>query len=117
MNDFVIHMADLFKALGDPTRLKILRMIATKKNDLYVAEIAKKLSISVSAVSQHFKVLKSVKLVKPQRNGFHMYYQVNNDLFDSFKSNIDKLMGLVFISCDFDGPCSKCPKEKDCRIK
>lgn len=115
MNDFLLQMSEVFKALGDATRLKILRMVATKKNNFYVAEIAEKIGISTSAVSQHLKVLRIVGIVEPVRDGFHMYYKLKDGVFDLFRKNIDKLITMGFLSCDFEGPCSECPNEKNCK--
>ena len=64
MRDFILQMSETFKALGDPTRLKILRMVTTRGNNFYVAEIAEKIGISTSAVSQHLKVLRTAGIVE-----------------------------------------------------
>jgi DNA-binding transcriptional ArsR family regulator len=114
MNDFLLQMSEIFKALGDPTRLKVLRMVTTKGNNFYVAEIAEKLGVSTSAVSQHLKVLKNAGIVEAVRSGFHTYYKLQEGSIDVFRKNIDKLIRIGFLSCDFDGPCSECPEEKNC---
>ncbi len=114
MNDFLLQMSETFKALGDPTRLKILRMVTTKKNNFYVAELGEKLGISTSAVSQHLKVLKSAGIVQAVRDGFHTYYTLRDGAIDVFKKNIDKLIKIGFLACDFDGPCSECPNAEIC---
>jgi ArsR family transcriptional regulator len=114
MNDFLLQMSETFKALGDPTRLKILRMVTTKGNNFYVAEIAEKLVISTSAVSQHLKVLKNVGIVEAVRDGFHIYYKMREGSINRFRKNIDRLIRIGFLSCDFDGPCSECPAEENC---
>jgi ArsR family transcriptional regulator len=114
MDDFLSQMSDVFKALGDPTRLKVLRMVTTKRDNFYVAEIAQKLGISTSAVSQHLKVLKTAGIVEAFRDGFHIYYKLREGAIDVFRENVDKLIRIGFLSCDFDGPCSECPEEKNC---
>jgi ArsR family transcriptional regulator len=116
MDDFLLQISETFKALSDPTRLKILRMVTTKKNNFYVAEIAEKIGISTSAVSQHLKVLKTVGIVKAVRDGFHTYYKLRDGVIDQFRGNIDRLIKVGFIACSFDGPCNECPEEKKCDI-
>lgn len=54
-----------FKALGEPTRLKILRMLA--EQDLCVCDLEEVLQISQPRVSQHLKVLKQAGLVQERR--------------------------------------------------
>ncbi len=54
-----------FKALGEPTRLNILRVLAEK--DLCVCELEEVLQISQPRVSQHLKVLKQAGLVQERR--------------------------------------------------
>jgi ArsR family transcriptional regulator len=116
MDEFILRMTEVFKALSDPTRLKVIRLVATKKEYLFVAEIAAKLGISNSAVSQHLKVLKNVNIVKPKRQGYKVYYEINRDMVEAFEEDINKLTKLVFIPCQFDGPCIECPLEKRCNL-
>ncbi|HHV16036.1 MAG TPA: winged helix-turn-helix transcriptional regulator [Gelria sp.] len=54
-----------FKALGEPTRLKILRLLA--EQELCVCELEEILDMSQPRVSQHLKVLKQAGLVKERR--------------------------------------------------
>ncbi|MBN1439441.1 MAG: winged helix-turn-helix transcriptional regulator [Anaerolineales bacterium] len=114
MNNFLDQISVTFKALGDPQRLKILRLVATKKHDFYVSEIAKKLGITNSAVSQHLKVLKNARIVEPVRDGFHTYYRMRKGAVADFRKNIDRLIRVGFLDCTFDGPCSECPDKKRC---
>lgn len=117
MEDRVYHIAKIFKALSDPTRLKIIRFVATKKENFYVGEIAEKLNISSSAVSQHLKILQNVNIVRPVRKGYKMYYELNKDNVDSFKDNMEMLLKMVFVPCDFDGPCDECLKKGNCTVR
>ncbi len=114
MNDFLLQMSETFKALGDPTRLKILRMVTTKGKNFYVAEIAEKIGISTSAVSQHLKVLKNARIVEAVRDGFHTCYKLREGAINLFRKDIDRLIRIGFLACDFDGPCSECPHGKSC---
>jgi ArsR family transcriptional regulator len=84
MNKSVNDTAEIFKALGDATRLKILKLISSKGNNLCVGKIAHTLNISQPAVSQHLKILKNAGLVEADRDGFHIHYQVKKDSLNGY---------------------------------
>ena len=92
MKDIVRNMAEVFKALGDPTRLRIIRMLAWEMEDsLCVADLAGKLGITQPAASQHIKVLKNIGVLEPNRKGFRVYYNINTDVLVDYKEFIDEL--------------------------
>lgn len=68
--------AELFKVLGVESRIKIIDLLK-QKGPLYVNEIAQKLGITPSAVSQHLKILRHAGLVRNQRKGFWIPYEVD----------------------------------------
>ncbi len=70
-------MADIFKALSDPTRVKILYALSV--TELCVCDIANLLGKSVSAVSHQLRVLRNMKLVKFRRDGKIAYYSLDDD--------------------------------------
>jgi len=69
------RLAFVFEALGDPTRLKIFRLLATKK-DLCVTDVAKVCGISVPAASYQLKMLEIVALVQRERMGKMICYEL-----------------------------------------
>ena len=73
------ELARLFKALSDPTRLKLVRLLVDQGEDgaLCVGALAHALGVSQSAVSQHLAVLRAVGLVSDERRGYFVHYQVN----------------------------------------
>lgn len=75
--DVVLSLAELFKALGDPTRVKILSCL--QMSDLCVGEIADKLGMSTSAISHQLRVLKAIKLVKGTKEGKEVRYSLDDD--------------------------------------
>ncbi|MBM3709702.1 MAG: helix-turn-helix transcriptional regulator [Actinobacteria bacterium] len=91
MTNNINKTADFFKALGDPTRIKILKLLLSGKN-LCVGMIAFKLNITQSAVSQHLKVLKSNGIVEGTRAGFNMHYRVNEDVFKKYGTDLAKII-------------------------
>ncbi|HEX9721843.1 MAG TPA: metalloregulator ArsR/SmtB family transcription factor [Candidatus Paceibacterota bacterium] len=72
------RMAFVFEALGDPTRLKIFRLLASHK-DLCVTDIANVLQISVPAVSYQLKTFEMVGLVRKERMGKMICYELKKD--------------------------------------
>ena len=75
--DVVLSLAELFKALGDPTRVKILSCF--QMSDMCVGEIADKLGMSTSAISHQLRVLKAIKLVKGTKEGKEVRYSLDDD--------------------------------------
>lgn len=75
--DVVLSLAELFKALGDPTRVKILSCL--QMSDMCVGEIADKLGMSTSAISHQLRVLKAIKLVKGTKEGKEVCYSLDDD--------------------------------------
>lgn len=65
-------MTELFKVLGDPTRLKMLFLFSSQES--YVGEIASKLHVTESAVSHHLQILRLNGLVKKRRTGKTIFY-------------------------------------------
>ncbi len=72
--DVAISLAELFKALGDPTRVKILFSLITR--ELCVCDLSAVLGVSQSAVSHQLKILRTLRLVKFRREGKILYYSL-----------------------------------------
>lgn len=66
----------LFSALADPTRLRIVH--ALLERELCTCEIAAALGASDSNVSQHVRILRTLQLVRPRRNGKFVYYRLDD---------------------------------------
>ena len=64
--------------LGDPTRFKICKLLLSNE-ELCVSEIAQRLNVSVSAVSQHFHSFELSGLVTKVRHGQKICYQLQTD--------------------------------------
>lgn len=69
-------LANLFKAIGDHTRLKILR--ALSQDEMCVCDLAAFLGISESAVSHQLRLLRQLYLVANRREGPVLYYRLND---------------------------------------
>ena len=94
-------MANTFKAFSDPTRLKMIHLLAfnqefCKKKNLCVADLAKLLGITQPAVSQHLKVLKGIGIITQKRDGLRRYYRIERDALTSLRGNIDGFLEMNF---------------------
>lgn len=65
----------VFRALADPTRRKILRLL--HGGELSAGEIASKFSISAPSMSHHFNALKAADLIRTRRSGQQIFYSLN----------------------------------------
>ncbi len=74
-NRHIFQLTEIFKLLGDPTRLKIL--LALKEEELCVCDLAVLLGVSRSAVSHQLRLLKATRLVKLRREAKIAYYSLD----------------------------------------
>src|SRR5947207_9419503 len=63
-----------FRALGDPTRLEIFRLIAAQTEPLCVCDVVARFDVSQPTISHHLKVLREAGLVSVSRRGVWAYY-------------------------------------------
>lgn len=71
------HLADLFSALSDPTRLRIISVLLDGERN--VGEIASRLNMSESAVSHQLRGLRQLRLVRSRKDGRQVYYALDDD--------------------------------------
>ncbi len=69
-------IAETFRVLGDPTRVRILD--ALSDGDLCVCDIAALVGISESAVSHQLRLLRGMRLVRPRRAGRQVFYSLDD---------------------------------------
>jgi len=88
------EQAALFSILSDPTRLKLLMLLAQQKepNAFCVNALACHLGVTQSAVSQHLKVLKSAGLVKGERRGYRVHYFINQGAMKKAQQQISEAL-------------------------
>lgn len=70
-------VTELFKALGDPTRVKIMNLICEKEHA--VNQIVESLNLSQSTVSHQLRVLRDKNLVTSRRDGRTIYYKIADE--------------------------------------
>jgi DNA-binding transcriptional ArsR family regulator len=80
-------MHELFKALSEPQRIAILRLVHSA--ELPAGEIAAHFKITRQAVSQHLRLLTSVGLLKLRRDGAKRLYRVHHEAFGDLRTFID----------------------------
>jgi ArsR family transcriptional regulator len=71
------HLADLFSALSDPTRLRIISVLLDGERN--VGEIAVQLGMTESAVSHQLRGLRQMKLVRSRKEGRQVFYALDDD--------------------------------------
>lgn len=75
--DVVNTMAESFKALADPTRLRILALLF--EGERGVSDIAEHLEVSQSAVSHQLRILRTLDIVRYRKDGREVFYQLADD--------------------------------------
>lgn len=75
-----VGIQNTMKALADPTRRTILNLL--KKSRLSAGEIAEHFNMSLPAVSKHLNVLKEADLIRDQREGKYIFYELNASVLD-----------------------------------
>ena len=82
------QIAELFRALGDTSRIQIIAALTT--NDMNVGELAELVNISDSAVSHHLRHLRQMKLVRTRKEGRHVFYSLDDDhVRDLFRCGLE----------------------------
>ena len=78
LDDQIINkLADLFKTMSNPTRIKIIYSLREK--ELCVCDLTEILDMSPSAVSHQLRVLRNMNLVKYRKEGRSVYYSLNDN--------------------------------------
>lgn len=76
-DDLVVELAETFRLMSDPTRLKII--LACRDAPAAVNEMAEKLGISPSLVSHHLRLLRAARLLQADRRGRQVFYVVGDE--------------------------------------
>jgi ArsR family transcriptional regulator len=74
--DAMLDLADTFRALGDPTRVRMLD--ALSHGELCVCDLAAVLGLTQSAVSHQLRLLKNLRLVRARRDGRMVFYALDD---------------------------------------
>jgi ArsR family transcriptional regulator len=82
-------LAKLFKALGDPTRLRIVALLS--QGELCVCHLETALELSQPTASRHLSVLRAAGVVETRREGTWVYYSLASKLDDACKAQLKAL--------------------------
>jgi DNA-binding transcriptional ArsR family regulator len=87
--------ASWFRALGDPSRILILNLLAASGRPMSVGEIVEELDLAQSTVSHHLKLLGEVCFVLVERDGTSSWWRINERCLSCFPSAAEVVMGRV----------------------
>ncbi len=76
-DDTVIQLAEMFRLMGDPTRLRVILGCLPGPNS--VGDMARRLGLSSSLVSHHLRLLRAARVMRGQRHGKQVYYGVADE--------------------------------------
>lgn len=74
----------IFKALADPVRLNILRILSKRESELGCGEVGALLDMSKSAVSYHFKTLREAGLTITRKAGQNKFVRLNHETLEKY---------------------------------
>jgi len=81
-----------FKALADPTRREILRLLS--RGELTAGELASSFDMSKPSMSHHFAILKEADLISSRRDGQQIYYTLNTTVIEDVLTRLWDHLGL-----------------------
>lgn len=100
--DEIEKLVDIFKALSDPTRLKLVKLLndcrpgICKGGPLCVNALAHNLGVTQSAVSQHLRILRQTGLVRGVRQGAFMHYGLDPEGLKRYRTALRDTLGEDF---------------------
>ena len=89
MDEKYAKYIDLFKALSDPNRLMIVDMLSC--GELCACKILEKFNVTQPTLSHHMKTLCGCGLVNARKEGRWMYYSLNSEVVDIFKTFLNQV--------------------------
>ena len=105
--DEIEELAEIFKALSDPTRLRLVKLLSKHplqdcpnecngQEFLCVNALAHRLGVTQSAVSQHLRILRQARIVRGVRRGHFMHYSIDQDGLGQYKAKLLEVLGEDF---------------------
>lgn len=86
--------AEWFKVLADPTRLRILNLLANNPDPLCVCDIVERFDLGQPTISHHLRILRDSCFVKTERRANFIYYSLNQDCIPALPQATQLIMGL-----------------------
>jgi len=91
--EMIMRMAEIFRMMGDVTRIKILLLLFDKEYS--VREISNLLNLKISGISHQLRLLRSMRLVRYRRRGRNVYYTLHDE----------HVRALVKLACEHVSKC------------
>jgi ArsR family transcriptional regulator len=91
MNRQLYGVVKVFKALSDPTRVRILKLLLKQKS-LCVCEIMQALDIPQARASRHLGILKEAGFLSDERHGLWVHYSIEKDFPNPYCERIAELL-------------------------
>ena len=85
-------MNDVYRALSDPTRRRILAIL--RGDDMTAGELARQFDLSWPTISGHLKVLRDADLVQADRNGTSITYHLNVSVLEEAMASLMSALGI-----------------------
>lgn len=92
LDDSNLNKANIFKALGDSTRLTLFHLIL-KYPDICACELLQKMSIAQTTLSHHLKILSQANLINVRKEGRWKHYSANLSAIDELIRYVNNLKG------------------------
>ena len=87
-----LQLAELFRALSDPSRIRILAVLV--QGPLNVGALAEQIGLSESAVSHQLRGLRQMRIVRAHKQGRQVFYQLDDEhIFDLYRMGLDHVQG------------------------
>lgn len=81
--------ADVFRALADPARVRIMNVLATSREPVCVCDLIEPLGLSQPTVSHHMKKLVDVGLLEREQRGRWAYFSLRSDAAETLATVVD----------------------------
>ncbi len=84
------RLAATFKALADPTRIRIVSVLA--QTELCVCDLAATLGMTQSAISHQLRLMRDMRLVKSRKEGRMVYYALDDEhIYDLYQRGLEHI--------------------------
>jgi ArsR family transcriptional regulator len=94
-----VELAKVFKALGDPVRLRLLSLIASRAGgEVCVCDLTPAFDLSQPTISHHLKLLRQAGLIDCERRGTWVYYWLLPEMTDRLAGILTRPAGEVLPS-------------------
>ncbi|MGD9715078.1 MAG: ArsR/SmtB family transcription factor [Thermomicrobiales bacterium] len=91
-------VVELFKALSDPTRFEIFRLVAAQHAPICACDVVDRFQVSQPTISHHLKVLRDAGLISVSRRGVWAYYAVEPRGLEVLRGSIESFIPAELVA-------------------